>query len=80
MASIYDPAVTTLFATGKAEIVTHRDRTQIVIACMIKVKSQRNRMRKQIGGLRTSKMKITIHQLSDHKDKVIFELIYSVRI
>lgn len=80
MASIYDPVINTLFATGRVEVVTHKDRTQIVIACVKKVKSQRNRMRNSIGALKTSKMSITIHQLSDHKVKVIFELIYSVRV
>ena len=80
MASIYDVVINTLFATGKAELVTHKSREAIVIAGVKKVKSQRNRMRCSIGELKTSKMTITVHKISDHKVKVVFALIYSIDI
>jgi hypothetical protein len=78
--SIYDPAVTTLFATGKVELVTHVSRVDTTIGCMKWAKSKRNKMRDDLGLLKTSKMTITKVKLSDHKVKVIFELIYSVNI
>jgi hypothetical protein len=80
MASIYDPAISKLFANGKVEIVVHRDRVDTLIGCMKWAKSKRNKLREDFGLLKTSKMSITKVKLSDHQVKVVFELIYSVNI
>lgn len=80
MASIYDPAISTLFATGEVELVTHVDRADTTIGCMKWAKSKRNKMRDDLGLLKTSKMTITKVKLSDHKVKLVFKLIYSVNI
>jgi len=78
MASVYDPIISQLIASNKAEVVVHRDCVRVTIAMVKKVKSQRNPMRKDLGAFPLPGMTYTITQLSDHKSRIVFTLNYPI--
>lgn len=71
---MYEPIIKGINSIGRATITVHPNRSRIVIANVIKLKSQTNRLRKDLGMVAFSKMRIVETKLSDHRVKIDFIL------
>lgn len=78
MASEYDPIINNLIEKNSVEVVTHKDRVDVLIAMVKKVKSERNRMRKNLGIVSIPKMTYCVVDLGRGKFKVTFTLIHPI--
>ena len=74
MASQYEEIIKNINSEGKAVITVHPDRARIVIANVIKLKSQTNRLRKDLGMVAFSKMKIVQVKLNPNRVRIEFIL------
>lgn len=78
MASEYDEIISVLILQNTVTVVVHDSRVDTLIAMVKKVKSERNRMRKNFDMPRLPKMKLSTTVLGGGRSSVTFELEYPI--
>lgn len=76
----YAPVWNTIKATGKASVTVSKDHARTMIAGVIEIKSDENLLRKRVGLLGWSKLRIERTSISATHVRVDFSLVYSTNL